>query len=100
MSIDTLAAAIVDAAITANERKPPVRLEWVCDRWTAEASNLAQDVYAKVGEPYLDRIYCQHVKDSHVGWACVSVRGAEGESAEAVLEALLEFVRTETPVPA
>lgn len=99
MSIDTLTAEIVDAAIAADGKKPTVRLGWTCDRWIAEASNLAHDVYAESGYA-LDRIFCSHVENSNREWAHVQVRGAEGESAEAVLEALLEFVRTETPVPA
>ncbi|GAA2376251.1 hypothetical protein [Gordonia cholesterolivorans] len=99
MSIDTLAAAIVDAAIAADGKQPIVRLGRVYDRWIAEASNLAHDVYAESGYA-LDRIFCSHVENSNREWAYVQVRGSEGESAEAVLEALLEFVRTETPVPA
>lgn len=99
MSIDTLAAAIVDAAIAADGKRTTVNLGWTCDRWIASASKLARDVYAESGKA-LDRICCSHVETTNSEWAYVDVRGAKGESAESVLEALLEFVRTETPVPA
>lgn len=98
MSIDTLTAEIVDAAIAADGKRTTVHLGWTCDRWIASASKLARDVYAESGKA-LDRICCAHVESSNAEWAYVDVRGAKGEPAEAVLEALLEYVRTETPVP-
>lgn len=99
MSIDTLTRAIIAETVAEAANVMSTTLTWSNERWELVIIGADADEYQEQGE-FGARHRVIHVEvDAHT-FAAITTTGSEDESAESVLRAALDFVRTETPVPA
>ncbi|AUH68488.1 MULTISPECIES: hypothetical protein [Gordonia] len=100
ISIDTLTRQVVGLLVDNPDDCSSISLRFHLGRWEANINTVSADIFQEQGTVF-DRIRVANRDDPKAGWvASISVTGTREESAEAVLTALLDFVKTETPVPA
>lgn len=100
-TIDTLTRQIVAETVPDPDGNLLVSIEFSSSRktWQAKVNCASADHYQDQGA-WPDRIVVHNLRsDKGVDFAAIELNGTRDESAEAVLTALLDFVRTETPVP-